>query len=136
MTIITLNSWDYSYIRQLAEEATFLARQEGLHPVPASEVIKTYKHSHRFNIPFLGDYIPEGWKEVLATLPIHVDTTGKGKPRQCLILTQREFFEIANQDKEVGYGVIEQHQTHVIIATYRKEVYRYGNTDDLVQNRL
>ena len=74
MPVINLNPWKYEYIRQLAEEATILARQEGLRPVLATEVVRTYKRNHRLNIPNLGDHVPEGWTRVDFLIePVFVD---------------------------------------------------------------
>ena len=81
MPVINLNPWKYEYIRQLAEEATILARKEGLRPVLATEVARTYKRNHRLNIPNLGDYVPEGWTRVDFLIePVFVDITGISKP--------------------------------------------------------
>lgn len=121
----SINPWSYSYIRQLADEATILARQEGLRPALASEVIKTYKHSHRFNIPFLGDYVPEGWMRIdYFIAPLFVDTTGRAKHGDPAI-TQQEFFQRAIQNTHsplvIGYGVIEMGQTQALVATYKRK---------------
>ena len=127
--MINLNPWSHEYVRQLIEEATLLAQQGGLRPTLATEVIKTYKHSRRLNIPNLGDYVPEGWTRVDWLIePVLVDITGRARPGEFNGLTPLEFFEITKQHTKeessfvIGYGVIEAGQTHVLVATYRKGV--------------
>ena len=122
-----LNPWNYDYIRQLVAEASILAKEQGLRPSLATEVVKTYAHSHRLNIPFLGDYVPEGWVRVDYLIePVFVDITGRGLPGDPAI-TAFEFYRRAQQHTKsessvvLAYGVIEQGQTQALIATYRKE---------------
>jgi len=130
--IAILNPWNYEYIRQLATEAAEIARERGLRPSLATEVVKTYRHSHRFNIPFLGDYVPDGWKRLEKIEPIFVDTTGRGQPGDPAI-TAFEFFRLVETSlkgksiSRIGYGVIEQGQTQALIATYKKE--SHGNKE-------
>ena len=128
MPVINLNPWKYEYIRQLAEEATILARQEGLRPVLATEVVRTYKRNHRLNIPNLGDHVPEGWTRVDFLIePVFVDITGISKPGESNAITLFEFFKRAEQHTKgkssfvVGYGVIETGQTQALVAAYRKD---------------
>ena len=130
MTVINLNPWSYEYIRQLADEATILARQEGLRPAWATEIDRTYRRTLRLNIPFLGDYIPEGWTRMNSIEPVFVDITGTVRPGESNAITKSEFFQQAlhtagledEQDGFIlGYGVIEQGQTQALVATYRKE---------------
>lgn len=128
MPVINLNPWKYEYIRQLAEEATILARQEGLRPVLATEVVRTYKRNHRLNIPNLGDHVPEGWTRVDFLIePVFVDITGISKPGESNAITPFEFFKRAEQHTKgessfvVGYGVIETGQTQALVAAYRKD---------------
>jgi hypothetical protein len=129
MPVVNLNPWSYEYIRQLAQEATEIAKRDNLRPALASEVTKTYRRNHRFNIPFLGDYVPQGWERIDWLIePVFVDTTGKAIPGDPAI-THYEFLKRAEQHTKgeegfiIGYGVIEQGQVQVLIATYRKEAH-------------
>ena len=129
MPVINLNPWKYDYIRQLAEEATLLAERDGLRPVRATEIVKTYKRNHRLNIPNLGDYVPEGWTRVDFLIePVFVDITGRGRPGEFTGITPFEFYKRAEEHTKgessfvIGYGVIEAGQTQVLVAAYRKEV--------------
>jgi hypothetical protein len=127
MPVVNLNPWSYAYIRQLAQEATEIAKRDNLRPALANEVTKTYRSNRRFNIPFLGDYVPQGWERIDWLIePMFVDTTGKAIPGDPAI-THHEFLKRVAQhikSKEgfvIGYGVIEQGQTQVLIATYRRK---------------
>lgn len=117
---MNLNPWKYEYIHQLAKEAGILARQDGLRPALASDMIRSYKTSHRFNIPFLGDYVPEGWKQ---DDTIFVDLTGIARPGEFTGITQQEFYQRIQEYRgrnDIGYGVTEQGQTQVLVAAYRR----------------
>lgn len=118
---MNLNPWPYTYVRKLVTKATLEAQQQGLRPALAKEVAKNYRTSNRFNIPFLGDYIPEGWARIDDEIePVFVLTssgvlTGSN-------LSQQEFFKRAKDSgDDIGYGVIERGQVQMLIATYRKE---------------
>lgn len=127
MPVVNLNPWSYEYIRQLAQEATEIAKRDNLRPALVIEVVRSYRQSFRFNIPLLGDHLPQGWERVDWLIePVFVDTTGRaetGGPA----LTRFEFFERAKQHTKsedsvvLGYGVIEQGQTQVLVATYRRK---------------
>jgi hypothetical protein len=130
MPVVNLNPWSYAYIRQLAQEATEIAKRDGLRPALATEVVMTYRRNHRFNIPFLGDYVPEGWTRIEWLIePVFVDTTGTQRVLdEAVSITQDEFFKRAEQHTKgessfvIGYGVVEQGQTQVLVAAFRKEV--------------
>lgn len=121
-----INPWTYKYIRMLADEATLMAANQGLRPALADEAERNRRQSNRFNIPFLGDYIPEGWVRLYEIEPVFVDTTGRGHPVGSII-TQFEFAKRiqALRDKHpgevLGYGVIELGQLAALVAVYRKE---------------
>ena len=117
-----LNPWSYSYIRKLTDEATLLAQQAGLRPTLASEAAMNWRRSKRFNVPFIGNYVPEGW--VRGDEQFFVDTTGRAVPGSQAI-PATEFYKklIENTDPTVGYGVIEMGQTQVTVVLYRKEAH-------------
>lgn len=127
MPVPNLNPWSYEYIRQLAQEATEIAKRDSLRPALASEVLMTWRQRHRFNIPFLGDYVPEGWERT-GEIGM-VDRTGralKGDPAMSTIEFLRRVQEL--KDKDLGLGVIEMGQTQVLVAIYRKEAH--GNQEN------
>jgi hypothetical protein len=123
-----LNPWPYSYIIQLATEASYQAEAEQLRPALANEVITNYRHSHRLNIPFLGGYVHPEW-ERLDDLDVFVDSSGQGQPGEPA-LTQLEFYQRilrhsqAAERDGIGYGVIEVGQTQALVATYQRKEKR------------
>lgn len=126
MPVINLNPWSYTYIQQVAEEASYLAMQQQLRPALAREVVKTYRHSHRFNIPFLGGYVHPEWQRIDEIIdPVFLDITGRALPGESNAITAFEFFKRAQEHTKtessinLGYGVIEMGQTQVLIATYK-----------------
>lgn len=124
-----INPWSYEYIRKTIEEATLLAKYDDLRPITSAEVVRTYKHSRRLNIPNLGDYVPEGWKRMDWMIePVYVDITGRVRPGTgTQPISIAEFAKQVEQHTKgessfvVGYGIIEMGQTQARIATYRKE---------------
>jgi hypothetical protein len=116
-----LNPWNYSYIRLLADEATTLARIQGLRPVLAHEITRSFKTSGRLNIPFLGDHVPEGWELVPDVEPVFV-VIGRGIYGD--LITPFEFVRRLEEDgSKYGYGVIERGQVQALVAAYqRKEI--------------
>jgi hypothetical protein len=124
---VLLNPWSYTYIRKRADEATIEAKQNGLYPVLASKAAMNYKTSRRFNIPFLGDYVPEGWER---TGEIgFVDTTGTAKQGDPAMPTFEFLRRIQANKEPIGLGVIEIGQTQALIATYRKEAHGSQETE-------
>jgi hypothetical protein len=123
MPVRILNPWTYNYIRKLADEATFLAEKQGLRPALAPEIIRSYRHSKRLNIPFLGDHVPAGWERTGEFG--FVDTTGRAAQGD-RAMPAFEFFRqmehIRDQDDsdDVGFGVIEIGQTQALVARYHK----------------
>jgi hypothetical protein len=116
---LNLNPWTYKYIRQRVEEATLEAEQLGLRPTLGQEAARNFRTSNRFNIPFLGDYIPPGWERL--DEEVFVDTTGGGQSNN-VVTTQFDFFRRITQRKDdVAYGVIELGQLQALVATYRRK---------------
>lgn len=116
---ILLNPWSYSYIRKLAEEATYLAKVNNLRPILSNEAATHWVRNKgkRFNIPLLGDYVPEGWERVEEIG--FVDTTGTAKTGDPA-MPMSELYERILQHPGLGLGIIEQGQNKVLVAIYRK----------------
>lgn len=118
------NPWSYSYIRALAEEATERAKLQGLRPTLAAQAFATWKRSCRFNIPFLGDHVPDGWVRADDQIvPFFVDRTGRARPGENNCITAYEFYRRleAWRDTPFAFGVIEAGQTQALVAAYEKE---------------
>ena len=117
---MNLNPWPYQYILKRVKQATLEAQQQGLRPILAKEAVKNYRTSKRFNIPYLGDYEPEGW--TLAGKPVYVVTAGKpSSPNAITIKTLFNNLLAQQGDETIGYGVLEQGQAQVLVGKYRKE---------------
>ncbi len=118
------NPWSYKYIRTLAEEASERAMQKDLHPVLVSQVYATWKNARRFNIPFLGDYVPAGWTRIDEEIePFFVDCSGRARPGVGTAITAYEFSRRVKTwiEQKVAFGVIECGQTQALVAVYRKD---------------
>jgi hypothetical protein len=120
---VILNPWSYSYIRKLADKAAYEAEHQGLYPTPAKKATMNYRTSRRFNIPFLGDYIPAGWER---TGEIgFVDTTGgaeQGDQAMPAFEFNRRIEKMLKDERngDIGFGVIEIGQTQALVAVYRQ----------------
>jgi hypothetical protein len=121
---IPLNPWSYRYIRKLADEATLLAKIENLSPIMADKALMNWRLNRRFNVPFLGDYVPEGW--VMVDEIGFVNTAGTVIGRN-IGMTTAEFHDHIKQHTDLGLGVIEMGQTQVLVASYRKEAHDKEN---------
>ena len=122
---IPFNPWSYRYIQKLADEATLLAKVENLRPITADQAVINWKRNKKFNVPFLGDYIPEGWER---TGEIgFVDRTGTARKGDAS-MPIRDFYAHIQQHTDLGLGIIEMGQTQVLVATYqRKEAHDKEN---------
>jgi hypothetical protein len=119
------------YIRQLVEERTEEAREEGLKPLS----IRQYRDVESFcrKIPFLGEFVHPAWERVEQVEPYFVDSSGwgaKGEPA----LTFGEFKAVIENwrksGESVGFGIIEEGQFQVYIAVYKphwRDFTRSGN---------
>lgn len=121
-----INPWPYTYIRKLADEATYLAKRNGLRPALDQEIVRNYRRTGRLHLPFLGDYIPDDWEEDVTGLQVFIDRTDSATPGRPNILTLPEFFRqvepLAQGDKRYGFGVVEMGQIVALVARYiRKE---------------
>lgn len=113
----------YSYIKQIADEAADEARE--LCKVPYS--IRQYSGSTETfcrHIPFLGDYVPEGWERVPGIEPIFVDSSGfgsSGEPALSLEEFGKRLAAFKKSGDNYGFGIIEAGQFQVYIAVYRPD---------------
>lgn len=94
-------------IRQVATEAGKKAKRQGLKPWVCKD-----KNSKPTSIPFLGDYVPNGWAIVDSYF---VDSSGFGSPGESA-LTQEAFF--ARMKVGRGYAVIEAGEFQVYVGEF------------------
>lgn len=127
MPLPLLNPWTYQYIRKLADEATLLAQQNNLRPVTCDEAAMNWRNHKRFNIPFLGDYVPAGWVRVDGEIePFFVDTIG-AKHKSNQVISKFDLYRRIIEYDSLSLGVIELGQAQALIALYRKEAHDKEN---------
>lgn len=110
-------------MNRLADEAAARAARRNTKPVKVTSLDQSRK------IPFLGDFVPAGFKRVDAADPgrwtgaaegyIEVDASGFGSDREPA-LTQSEFEAYAKAHPEYFFGIVEAGQFQVVLATYQK----------------
>lgn len=107
--------------RQEAEEAAKYAKANGYVPVTVTAAIKRgalrqWREGNRpgFTVPFIGDYVPEGYTPTNTVL--FVDTSGFGDDRSELALTTEQFLEQIRPG--YAYAIIEAGQFQAYIQEY------------------
>ena len=107
-----------STIQHLSREAAVKAAREKRQPLIIwPEDIDAAREGNMDalgTIPFIGSYVPTGWKLVDT---LFVDTSGFGEPGE-LALTQEQFTYKLRAD--FGYAVIEQGQFQAYIGVFEK----------------
>jgi hypothetical protein len=110
-----------SQIQQASREAAQKAAAQKKVPfVVEMEDVQALMHdnaSGRVHFPFLGDYVPRGWKRT-DTEPFFVDATGFGKPGEPA-LTCKQFASKLVPGR--GYAVIEAGEFQVYVAEYVRD---------------
>lgn len=110
-----------SQMNRMADDAAKRAKRNALKP-------QQYVSQAQGNkIPFLGDYVPKGFKRVEAADPgrwtgaaegyLEVDSSGFGGENEPA-LTMKQFEEYAAKHPEYYYGIVEAGQFQVVLATY------------------
>jgi hypothetical protein len=82
----------------------------------------------RFLIPFLGNYIPQGWRHTDRPL-LFVDTSGFGREDEPA-LTTRAFVEAIEPGK--AYAVVETGQFQAYLREYERDDASLGNENEFV----
>lgn len=103
-------------MNRLADDAAKRAKRNAIKP-------------SRENIPFLGDYVPKGFRRVDAPNPpremgcedgyLFVDGSGWGAPNEPA-LTQEEFLAYKDANPTLLFGIVEAGQFQVVVATYER----------------
>jgi hypothetical protein len=119
-----------SLIRSISDYQAYEAAQEGKEP------LSLWKPEDVHHIPFLGPYVPAGWRRALwADVPIKpsnvyqprddenadfmADKTGMGAENEpALTMTQLQNYAAALVAEEFGWTVIEEGQFQVVIGLY------------------
>lgn len=111
-------------IRQEAQEAGEYARQNGYVPLLVTEASlsrakKAWREGRRpdMNIPYIGDYVPKGYRKV--GHPLFVDTTGRGAPDEPA-LTVEQFLNSLKPG--LAYAIVEAGQFQAYVQAFRPPV--------------
>jgi hypothetical protein len=110
---------DLQTIEALTEEMTAKAETNDEEPLYVTkEILEDLRagNTHRYAIPFLGDYVPEGWRRTEREL-YFCDTSGFGQ-RGERALTMEEFFNVMAAG--YGYAIIEAGQFQAYVAQYEE----------------
>lgn len=112
-----------SYIRQIAREAAETAAEQGQEPFVYFNAEEAIHDSVR--IPFLGDYVPEGWETIGD--PLFVDSSGFGSASEPALTREQyraavaERIETARSEGYTsGFAVVEAGQFQVYVQEYRQ----------------
>ena len=112
---------DHATIQDLAKQAAQEAEENGLEPLFIDADLKVKLEDNTFTddecLPFLGDYVPPGWK--LTDKTYFCDTSGMGQPGE-RALTMEEFAKELGAD--YGYAITEAGQFQCYVAQYESVV--------------
>lgn len=131
--------WSMKTIQDLADEASKRAKKQHLKPRKIADALKSWKVSGRLNVPFLGDYVPEGWVRVEEIEPYFVSASGVGDETEPALNKDRFMLvleDYARSGEPYGLGVIEQGQFQVYIALYRPDPRDWTHTGELTEDEL
>ena len=100
-------------IKSISDVAAYRAAQEEQEPL----VIWNAERDAR-GIPFLGDYVPQGWRP--QDEPFMVDSSGFGEPGE-RALTQDQFVEHLKAHPTLGWAIVEAGQFQVWVQAYLED---------------
>ena len=111
-----------SQMNRLADEAARRAKRNGIKPVAPP-------FSAGNQIPFLGDYVPKGYRRIDAPNEprpmgcvdgyLFVDASGGGAPDEPA-LTQAEFKAYCEANPTLLFGICEAGQFQVVVGVYER----------------
>ncbi len=100
-------------IREMARQAAAKAAREGRVPcLVEAEDIAAFRQGRRFPFPFLGPYVPKGWKKVQERF---VDSSGFGASDEPA-LTAEEFIDRLVLGR--GYAITQAGQFQVYVGEF------------------
>lgn len=101
-------------IREMSRTAAATAAQVRKTPLMVEAEDIDNLAGHLRYMPFLGDYVPEGWTQVN---DFFVDSSGFGESHESA-LTQEQFYALVKPG--YGYGIIESGQFQVYVGQFKK----------------
>ena len=130
---------DFSAIVEIRKEAAETAESEGLTPLsilgfdPASplEFIR--------RIPFLGDYIPQGWEHAKNIPDLFVDSTGlggAGEPALSIKEFTGRLLDFWKSGENWGFGIFESGEFQVYIRVYKPDSRDFTHSGSLTSQDL
>jgi hypothetical protein len=129
----------YQSIQSYAREAADRARAEGLTPLPVEQAVAVFGSTGRFGgLPFLGDYVPEGWVRTEIE-PLFVDATGHGRDDEPALTLQafvKELRKYAKARDHYAVGIVEAGECQVVIALYRPDPRDFTGTGKLTEKEM
>ena len=125
--------WSAATILEIRDEATREAKRQRRKPTTAQDFLNGKL------IPFLGDYVPEGWVQDPNIEPFLVDATGRGDEDEPA-LTQdglrKQARNFVLSGDTYGYGVREQGPFQIVVAVYRPDPRDFTHTGNLTESEL
>lgn len=121
------------YMQQLARDAARSAKRNSRVPESFSSLGTDAIRDRIKNIPFLGSYVPKGYKRVdapnLDTVSfmactegyLFVDASGWGAKGEGALTVQEFVDYIYKNGDGLSFGIVESGQFQVVIATYKKD---------------
>jgi len=98
-------------IKSISDHAAYRAAQEDRYPL----FIESDEDAH--HIPFLGPYVPQGWRPVEE--PLMVDSSGFGSPGELALTFDQFLTHIRRWDRAAyGWAIIETGQFQVVVQAY------------------
>jgi hypothetical protein len=113
---------DLATIHEMAAEAAQEAAQEGRVPY---EYWDGEPIGPPFHFPFLGDYVPDGWRK--RDNDLFVDKSGWGAPDEpamtvdALVAEIKRLLCAAPPDKRLGFAITEQGQFQLYVGVYERD---------------
>lgn len=128
-----------SYMDEIAAERAAEAEEEGLVPLRAKEILVYFEATGRFNIPFLGTYVPTGWIRDDNIQPLFVDSSGFGaEDEPALTISQfvKRLETFAKSTDPYGFGILEAGQFQLYIGVYRVDPRDFTHTGKLTEKEM
>ena len=125
----------YSSIREAAQEAAQEAQEAGKLPASMREFTSRDPLQFIRTIPFLGDYVPEGWE--VAGESYMVDSSGlgsEGEPALTIGKFARRLETLKKSGENYGLAIVEAGQFQVVIQEYKPDSRDFTHTGKLTES--
>jgi hypothetical protein len=126
-------------ILSMAREAGEEAREAGLLPSSIRDFRPSDPLAFIKPLPFLGDYIPQGWIADPNIDPFMVDSSGFGAPDEPADTIDQFIARLENyrlSGENYGFAICEVGQFQVVIRVYRPDPQDFTHTGKLTRGEL